>query len=166
VTTSDWIALGAAVVALGALWVSVAAFRQKARYHPQPKLIVSWSHRLEPSSGLFLRSATVTNHGDAPARDLTIEVPTARTEGGQAWVSAQVLEPSQSWSTKVPVVDRVVKSPSVRGVSYERTGDPGDYAFITPTVVLRWRQPPFSGRRKHLRSRAPHTPNMLAGETS
>jgi hypothetical protein len=164
---SDWIALGAVVVALAALVVSIAAFRQRARYHPQPKLVLVWEDKLRPiGNGLFGRAATIHNHGDAGARDLQLDVSTGIPNTGGAWHRETVLEPGSEAHIIAPVINDVTTGYGSMGRVYNRQADPATYAFVTPTVTARWRQAPFGGKPREKRWRAPRTPNLKEGETS
>lgn len=165
-TVSDWVSVASAVVSVAAFAVSIVAIRQRARYHPQPSLEIEWSDRLEPVSGLFFRSATVRNHGDAPARDLTVTIPTATRVGEGDWFTENILEPGHSRTFRVPVVDGVSVGQGGTGAVYLREGAPDTYRLLTPSVVIRWRQVPFSAGPRKMTSRAPKTPDLLNGETA
>lgn len=164
-TVNNLVAVGAGVVAIVSLFVSIAAYRQRARYHPQAKLVVEWGKGIEPLSGLFFRDCIVYNHGDAPARDFDAEVSTGEGLDGFPWMHKDVLEPGQNTRFRVPVVGSVVKEMRAGVVHYSHPGQ-AHYKFETPVLKLKWRQPPFDRRPRRMRVKGPHTPNLLSGETS
>lgn len=154
-----WVAVAAFLLSLAAFILSIRAFRQRARYHPQPKLLIEWGD-VEPFGGLWVRSATLVNHGDAPARDIRIEVEFAATSE-RPWESADVLNEGERFQFGAPVIDGVRHGWGAYGESYERDADPKTYRVVTPTVVVRWRQAPFDKEPKPLKLRAPETPNSI-----
>jgi hypothetical protein len=164
-TISDSGTVAAVALSVLALLVSWLAYRQRARFHAQPKLVVEWGERLQPvDDGLFLRESVIVNHGDASARDLRVGVEFT-ADKDRPWLIVDVLEPGHRTRLSVPVVDGVSQGEGAYGTIYQRIGDPATYRFVTPRVTLRWRQAPFGGKIRKFTERAPHTPNMLDGET-
>lgn len=164
-TWQDTLAVAAVALSVLALIVSWVAYRQRVKYHPQPKLTNMWAQLLNESNGLYLRRGTIWNHGDAPARDLQLEVEHV-DNAGLVWNSRNVLEPGEHWSFTIPVVDGVSKHQYGRGWEYERHAPAETYRMVTPRVTVTWRQPPYSAGPKRMRIDPPRTPNVLAGEST
>lgn len=165
-TISDYGTVAAITLSILALLLSWLAYRQRARYHSQPKLLVEWGEGVYPvNDGLMARDAVIVNHGDASARDLRVEVEYT-SETDRPWLAADVLEPGQRIGLTVPVVDGVSQGEGAYGTIFLRHGDPATYKFVTPRVTMRWRQAPFGGKTQKLVERAPHTPDMLNGEST
>lgn len=144
----DWIAIAAVVVAVGALVLSWLAYRQTARYHPQPKLVFEWEEETSGPSVPAYRMRIV-NHGDAAARDLELYVATtARARG--LWDEHPVLAPGGSWRCVIPLVEGADWGRTSMGVRLTGGGPP-----VRPTVTLTWRQPPFAGPKKRLKGKPP-----------
>jgi hypothetical protein len=150
----------ATLASIVALVFSVIAYRQRIKFHPQPHLVPEWSKRVDPSSGFFFRSCTLWNHGDAPARDLEITTDSGTSSDGSPWDKSVVLEPGKHFDFRVPLVDRVVQTVQAGLVHYDRSGDPGDYRTVTPTVTVTRLQPPFEGKRQSAQLRPPPTPDI------
>ena len=162
-TWRETLATLAIVFSAGALVVSWIAYRQRVRYHPQPKLMLEWSERIEPTSGLFFRRATIFNRGDAVARRVQVEVRPSETT---PWHAVEEIEPGKSLTIRVPVVDGVKLTHGARGVSFDRVGAPENYRFVTPTVFVRWIQVPLDAKPRIAKWTAPKTPDLLAGDVS
>jgi hypothetical protein len=160
---NDLISLGALLVSIFAIVLSVRTGRQAARYHPQPKLIEEWDGLEVAGGGLFVRLGSLHNRGDAPARDLRISVEYASTE---PWQAHELLAPGEKLMLQIPVVDRMSIGEGAAGTAYNRDGDRRDYKFVTPRVTMSWRQAPFDGKPRKKLILPPKTPDMLNGETS
>ena len=167
-TTWEWQTIAsvtALALSLAALLVSWAAYRQRVRYHPQPKLVLEWGERIEPRNGLFTRDLVIVNHGDAAARDVRVDFEFADSKS-KPWDVEDVLEPGKRMRINAPLVDRMHWGVGSLGRVLSRSGDPSDYRLVTPRVTVTWRQAPFDGRTHRSVARAPQTPNLLAGETN
>ncbi|MBT9608145.1 hypothetical protein [Microbacterium sp.] len=139
--SGDWIAVGAVGVSVVALALSWFAYRQTARYHPQPKLVLEWEGELR-GVVVPLYRVWIANHGDAAATDLEFFVETA-VRYPEAWDDRLRLEPGESWPCDVPLRDR-----AARGEGAEGTVWFGEEREVRPRVLLTWRQAPFSGPKK------------------
>jgi len=165
-TLSDSGTVAAFAISLVALLLSWFAYRQRVRFHAQPKLVFEWSKGLQPTNnGLFVREGSIVNHGDASARDLRVKAE-FMVEGEFPWHRQDVLEPGGRIRLSLPVVDGVSQGFQGGVLVYERHADPTTYRFVTPRVTVRWRQAPFRGKQHQMTERAPHTPNLLKGESA
>jgi hypothetical protein len=161
------IATGIATLgSLAAIIISVVAYRQRIKYHPQPFLDVEWDTKLTPYSGIFVRYGQLFNHGDAPARDVRLSVTSGITKNGEPWMKQEIIQPSKFMNVIAPVVDRVTMGQGGIGLVFNREGDPADYKFVTPVLTVTWRQPPFEGKQHLKPFTAPHTPDLKNGETT
>lgn len=161
----NWSGLGtlvAIVISLASLGVAWRALRQGTRLRAQPKLVHNWSDVSAPNNGIFFRTLTLSNHGDAAARDIRIEVEYVDLSDSHTWWQREnEIEPGANCSVIVPIVDAVSQSLTGYGdVVLDRKGAPETYAFVTPTVTVRWRQAPYD-RDCSERIRAPKTPDLL-----
>ena len=152
---------GALAISLLALLVSLQSYRQRERYHPQPKLVVEWDRKLVPANGIFMRWGVLYNHGDAPARDVAIDVEYAITRDGQPWDQLLLLEPGAFHKFGVPVVDGVYQASGIVGSNMEREGSPESYRMVTPEVTFSWRQPPFDRKPRTMKEYPPKTPDLI-----
>ncbi|MEF3404033.1 hypothetical protein [Agromyces sp. CCNWLW203] len=165
--TWEWqnIASGVAfVVSLAALLVSWLAYRQRVRYHPQPKLVLEWGKEMRPRDGLFTRDLAIVNHGDAAARDVRVDFEDTESDD-KPWDGKDVLEPGARMLIDAPLVDRMSWGEGGMGITWTRSGDPSDYKYVTPRATVKWRQAPFGGRQHRLVERGPTTPDLRAGTT-
>ncbi len=162
-TWRETLAALAIVFSAGALVISWVAYRQRVRYHPQPKMMLEWSERLDPDSGLFFRRAYIINRGDAVARHVIVNVAPSQTT---PWTVIEAIEPGQSERLSIPVVDGVSWKQEAIGISYGRSGTPESYKFVTPVVSVSWIQVPLDGKPKVRKWTAPKTPDMRSGETT
>ncbi|WP_251440124.1 hypothetical protein [Microbacterium sp. USTB-Y] len=151
----DWrtlVAIGALVVSVMSFVLSWLAFRQRARYHPQPKLVEDWSQPTKLFGGVPLRQVALTNHGDASARDLTIAIGSSVRRSGR-WDKRAELEPGETWTVMVPLATGVVRARGGMGTSYS-IADGGGKPY-RPRLLIEWRQAPFHRGKRRLVLRAP-----------
>lgn len=158
----DWLfSVGALAISLFALLVSLQSYRQRERYHPQPKLVVEWEPKLVPANGIFMRWGYLYNHGDAPARDVEIRVEHAITRNGKPWDQLLFIDPGGFHKFGIPVVDNVFQLPGAVGLHMDREGTPESYRMVTPEVTFSWRQPPFDRKPRTMKEHPPKTPDLL-----
>ena len=142
--------MGAGCVSVVALVLSWLAYRQTARYHPQPKLVFEWDRELKMGS-LPAYRVFIANHGDAAARDLEFTVQTT-ARYPKPWEARMVLEPADSWVCDVPLVTGADWGEGSMGRVWK-----GNEERVSPLVTLTWRQAPFDGRKKRMQGRPPAT---------
>lgn len=147
-----WPSLAALVVSVAALLLSWLAYRQRARYHPQPKLVASWDRVASERDGVRTLGVVITNHGDASARDLEAVVPSS-ARGLAPWQSRIELAPGHGWGLVVPTQIGADWHDGARDPVFTLADRSGREA--RPLVVVYWRQSPFSGRKKRVTFRGP-----------
>jgi hypothetical protein len=146
--SGDWIAVAAVVVAVVALVLSWLAYRQTARYHPQPKLVFEWDGET-PGAPVPLARVWIANHGDAAATDLEFFVEsTARHP--KRWDERVRLAPGESWLCDVPLRENAERGEGGMGTFWTA----GDKA-VRPRVRLTWRQAPFAGPKRQMTAQTP-----------
>lgn len=144
----DWVAFAALGVSVIALALSWLAYRQKVRYHPQPKLVFEWERELT-GAPIPLYRVWIYNHGDASATDLKFFVEsTARYP--LASDDRIALAPGESWPCDVPLRAGAKWGEGAEGIMWSASEEP-----VRPRVRLTWRQAPFSGRPKSLTGQTP-----------
>jgi hypothetical protein len=130
------------VLALLALIASVAsavaagwAVRQTWKYQRRARLHLEWPVNVSLAGGHSWHSASVTivNHGNAPARDVTVLASTV--EGGDLLTLREIPE-GEAVTINVPV-EFVRRLSAVPGM-FERKGAAGTLRPVT--VTLRWRK--------------------------
>ena len=147
----QWPSVVALVVSVLALGLSWMAYRQRVRYHPQPRLEPSWERGSLTHHAIPVQQVGFTNHGDAAARDLVALVPSS-ARGDRAWLTRSELAPGQSWWINVPLVSGADWGDGPEGnVFIAAEGD----ERVRPEVVLEWRQAPFAARKRRKRFRGP-----------
>ena len=143
------------VLALLALIASVAsavaagwAVRQTWKYQRRARLHLEWPASVSLAGGHAWHSAAVAivNHGNAPARDVTVLASTV--DGGDLLTLREIPE-GEAVTINVPV-EYVRKLSAVPGM-FERKGAAGRPRPVT--VTLRWRKEATDAFRTHSESR-------------
>lgn len=158
----DWPGLAALAVSVVALVLSWLAYRQRIKYHAQPKLVASWERDPLGHYEVPVRQVRITNYGDAVARDLTVAIPSS-ARGGAPWDKRVELLPGDTWSVMVPLVS---------GADWRQGGMQMTFRVVRgggaderPKLVLAWRQSPFADRKRRLTVRAPRLVGSSSQET-
>jgi hypothetical protein len=126
--------------------------------------VPEWNEVGAPNNGIFFRTLSLSNHGDAPARDIRIEVQYVDGVPGKPWQHETVIEPGAVCTVVVPIVDAVSRSKTGYGeILLERKADPSTYKFVRPTVTVYWRQAPLD-RNFHERILAPRSPDPFSAD--
>ncbi len=143
------------VLALLALIASIAsavaagwAVRQTWKYQRRARLHLEWPRAVSLAGGHSWHSAAVAivNHGNAPARDVTVAASTV--QGGDLLTLREIPE-GDSVTVNVPV-ERVRRLFALPGM-FERVGSAS--AARPVTVTLRWRKEATDAFRTHSESR-------------
>lgn len=150
---SEWSSWLAIAISLAALVLSWLAFRQKARYHPQPKLVLEWDE-VTTARKFPMQRVHVADHGDAAARDLRLLVETT-ARYPRSWEDRVALEPGEFWICDIPLVDGLDWGYGGLGQTFIATGP--EPRPVRPVARLTWRQPPFGGRVQSMRVRVPES---------
>lgn len=162
-TWRDTFTATAVVLSTAALWVSWTAYRQRVRYHPQPKLVAEWSQSIDTASGLFFRELKLYNRGDAAARDVRIYVKGTVNNPDGLWAQYELIDPAEFKTIRVPLVAGVRKGRGAYGVVYERDDETSTYSVGRPPVRIAWRQAPFGKVPRSLVEVPPQNPPGLPG---
>lgn len=144
------VALVVSALALGLSWM---AYRQRVRYHPQPRLVPDWERPELSHYPVPVRQVGFTNHGDASARDV-VAVVSSSARRRKAWDKKAELAPGETWWVMVPLVSEADWRHGGMGLSFSALE--GSEA-VRPEVVLEWRQAPFAARKRRRRFRGPRT---------
>ncbi|MDR6866793.1 hypothetical protein J2Y69_001392 [Microbacterium resistens] len=148
----DWpgvVALAVSVLALGISWM---AYRQRVRYHAQPKLVPSWERAELTHYEVPIRQLALTNYGDAVARDVVSLVPSS-ARGRDPWEKKAEIAPGETWWVMVPLVAGVQWGEGGMDRFFNVTS--GDGKRVRPEVVVEWRQAPFRGPKRREVFRGP-----------
>jgi len=148
----DWPGVAAFGVSLVALALSWLAYRQRVKYHPQPKLVANWDRPVLGHYAVKTRQVGITNFGDATARDLSLVVPhSARRQA--PWKARAELAPGDTWVELLPMQTGADWREGTEGVMFSVADGGGQE--VRPEAVLSWRQAPFAKRKKRIVFRGP-----------
>jgi hypothetical protein len=135
-----------------ALVLSWLAYRQRIKYHPQPRLVAEWERAALSHYEVPVRQVGITNYGDAVARDLVMTVPYS-ARGNSRWAKRSELSPGETWWVMVPMVsgaDMIETGMGLKFVAPEGGGAPERVR-----ALVTWRQAPFADKRRRQRFAEP-----------
>lgn len=148
-----------AAISLVALFLSVATFRQRVRYHPQPRLDVLWPSAVRVSEGVPYLNVQIVNNGDSAARDVHL-VANTLAKDSKLIDSTPVLEPGSGMNLIVPVI---MGTKATSDFALRLEAPQSGWQPVRPVLTVTWREAPFRRRKpRRLRQRSPKIPGIDA----